>query len=92
VPGAVYDETHWASTRDDYMGLVKEAYRTTDDARRNELVREAATMEYNDGGYLIYSFVKIVDAHSPMVAGALSDFSGVGMSANNARYRKVFFV
>ena len=92
VPGALYDETHWASTRDDYMKLVNEAYRTTDDAKRNELITEASTMEYNDGGYLIYSFEKVVDAYSPKVAGALSDFSGIGMSACNARYRTVYFV
>ncbi len=92
VPGALYDETHWASTRDDYMKLVDEAFRTTDDAKRNELITEASTMEYNDGGYLIYSFEKIADSYSPKVAGALADFSGIGMSANNARYRTVYFV
>ena len=92
VPGALYDETHWASTRKDYMKLVDEAYRTTDDTKRNELITEASTMEYNDGGYLIYSFEKIADAYSPKVAGALADFSGIGMAANNARYRTVYFV
>jgi peptide/nickel transport system substrate-binding protein len=92
VPGALYDETHWGKSRPDYMKLVDEAFRTTDDAKRNELVAEASTMEYNDGGYLIYSFEKIVDAYSPKIAGALADFSGIGMSACCGRYRTVYFV
>jgi peptide/nickel transport system substrate-binding protein len=92
VPGALYDETHWASTRPDYMKLVNEAFKTVDDTKRNELITQAATMEYNDGAYIIYSFEKIVDAYSPKVAGSLPDFSGIGMSANCARYRTIYFV
>ena len=92
VPGALYNETHWAEVTPKYMDLVNEAYRTVDDAKRNELIAEASTMEYNEGGYIVYSFEKLVDAYSPKVAGSLPDFSAIGMAANNARYRTIYFV
>lgn len=92
MPGALYDETHWAATNPKYMALVKEAFKTVDDAKRNELITEAATIEYNEGAYIIYSFDHLVDAYSPTIAGAVADFSGIGMSACNARYRLVYFV
>ena len=92
MPGALYNETHWAATNPEYMALVNEAYTTVDDAKRNELITQAATIEYNEGGYIVYAFDKQVDAFSPKVAGAVPDFSGLGSAANNARYRLVYFV
>ena len=92
MPGALYDETHWGKATPEYQTLVNEAYRTTDDALRNELITQAATMEYEQGGYIVYSFENVLDAYSPKVAGALADFSGIGMSAINDRYRTVYFV
>ena len=92
VPGALYDETHWAKTRPDYMKLVNEAYTTVDEAKRNELITAASTMEYEDGGYIIYAFDNQVDAHSPKIAGGVPDFSGLGSAATNARYRLMYFV
>ena len=92
MPGALYDETHWASTNSKYMSLVKDAFKTVDDAKRNDLIKEASTIEYNQGAYLTYSFEDIVDAYSSKVAGAIPDFSGISMSANNSRFRLVHFV
>jgi peptide/nickel transport system substrate-binding protein len=91
VPGALYDETHWSKTRPDYMELVNEAFTTVDDAKRNELITAASTMEYEDGGYIIYAFDNQVDAHSPKIAGGVPDFSGLGSAATNARYRLMYF-
>ena len=70
VPGALYDETHWAKTNPKYVALVDQAFKTVDDTKRNELVGEAATIEYNTGGYIIYAFDDQVDAHSTKVMGA----------------------
>ncbi|HEX5375432.1 MAG TPA: hypothetical protein VFW48_04660, partial [Solirubrobacterales bacterium] len=92
VPGALYDETHWGETNAKWLALVKEAYTTVDDTKRNELISEAATIEYNEGGYIIYGFDNQVDAYSPKVAGAVPDYSGLGSAAANARYRNVYFV
>ena len=91
VPGALYNETHFAKDGSKYMSLVNEAFKTVDDAKRNELITEASTIEYNEGGYIIYAFENVIDAYSPKVAGAVADFSAIGMSANNARYRNMYF-
>jgi peptide/nickel transport system substrate-binding protein len=91
MPGALYDETHWAKTKPEYMALVKEAYTTVDDTKRNELISEAATIEYNEGGYVIYAFDNQVDAMSAKVKGMVPDYSGLGSCASNARYRLGYF-
>jgi peptide/nickel transport system substrate-binding protein len=73
------------------MTLLNQAYTTVDDTKRNELITQCATMEYNEGGYIIYGFDNQVDAFSPKVAGAVADYSGLGSAAANARYRLVYF-
>jgi len=91
MPGALYDETHWAPTNQKYMDLVNEAMKTVDDAKRNELIAEAATIEYNEGAYIIYAFDNQVDAMAATVNGMLPDYSGLGSCASNARYRLGWF-
>ena len=91
IPGALYDETHWAATNQKYLGLVNEAYKTVDDTKRNALITEASTIEYNEGAYIIYGFDNQVDALAPSVNGMLPDYSGLGSCASNARYRLAWF-
>ena len=91
MPGSLYDETHWAATNQKYMSLVKEAYKTVDDAKRSELITEAATIEYNEGAYIIQAFNNLVDAHAAKVMGMVPDFSGITSSACNGRYRLAYF-
>ena len=91
VPKATYNETHWSEINPEYMTLLNQAYTTVDDTKRNELITQCATMEYNEGGYIIYGFDNQVDAFSPKVAGAVADYSGLGSAAANARYRLVYF-
>ncbi len=90
MPKAFYNETHW--DHPEWLALVEEAYKTVDDATRNGLITQAATIEYNEGGYIIYAFDMQVDAFSKKVAGAVPDFSGLGSAANNSRHRLVYFV
>ncbi len=92
LPKAVYNETHWADQKPEYVELVNQAYKTVDDAARNELISQAATLEYEEGGYIIYAFDNQVDAFSPKVAGAVADFSGLALAACGSRYRLVYFV
>ena len=90
MPDAYYNETHWDNP--EWLKLVEEAFKTVDDAKRNELITQASTIEYNEGGYIIYAFDKQVDAHSTKVAGVIPDVSGLASAANNARYRLAYFV
>ncbi len=91
LPGAFYDETHFYKHYPDWVKIVEQAMATVDETKRNELIAEAATIEHNEGGYIIYMFDNQVDMHSEKVAGAVPDFSGLGSAAANARYRLVYF-
>lgn len=89
MPGAIYNETHWTNAK--WLALVKEAFRTVDDSKRNELITEAGTIEYNEGGYIIHSFAELVDAHASNVMGAVPNRIGLATSACNAIYRTMYF-
>jgi peptide/nickel transport system substrate-binding protein len=87
LPSAPYNETHWKN--DEWQALVEEAFRTPDDAKRNELIGEAATIEYNEGGYIVWSFTTLLDGYSDKLAGFVHDvFLG---SAMGYRYHLVYF-
>jgi len=65
---------------DEWYALVQEAFATVDDAKRNELVREAATIEYNEGGYIIPTFRNLLDAYSDKVVGiTTNDVMGISL-------------
>jgi len=75
MPGAPYNETHWKN--DKWLAIVNEAFRTVDEAKRNELIGEAQTIEYEEGGYIVWSFNNQTDAYSDKVAGLTPDKGGV---------------
>ena len=89
MPKAIYNETHWNDPK--WLALVNQAYKTVDDTKRNDLISQAATIEYNEGGYIIYAFDIQTDAHSDKVMGVVPDYSGLGSAAANARYRLAYF-
>ncbi|MFA4966017.1 MAG: ABC transporter substrate-binding protein [Thermoleophilia bacterium] len=92
LPGAVYDETHFGTNNATWLGIVKDAIATVDDAKRNELIRAAYQLEYDEGGYIIWGFQDIQDAYSDTVAGVVADYSGLSGSAARSRYRLAYFV
>ena len=89
MPGAVYNECHWTNAK--WLALVKEAFKTVDDAKRNELVTEACTIEYNEGGYVIHTFDEQLDAHSNKVMGAVPDVLNYCECACNGNYRTMYY-
>jgi peptide/nickel transport system substrate-binding protein len=89
IPTAPYNECHWRNPR--WEALYTEAVRTVDDAKRNELVTEMETIEYNEGGYIIWSFNVSLDAHSNRLQGLVQDTWGAG-SACRCRYNLMYFV
>lgn len=92
LPGAIYNETHFGDINPAYVSLVEEAFATVDDTKRNELIKQAATLEHEEGGYIVYGFDMQVDALAPNVQGAIPDFSGLASAAGGARYRLVSLV
>ena len=88
MPGAPYNETHWKN--DEWLALVKEAFTTVDDAKRNELVAKAQEIEYNEGGYIVWAWRNQVDAYSPKITGLKKD--PMGMWLGRCDFTEVYFV
>jgi peptide/nickel transport system substrate-binding protein len=65
--GAPYNESHWE--RPDFDKLTNEARRTLDPKKRRELWVAAQQMLWDDGGYIIWGFPQLIDAHSSKVHG-----------------------
>jgi len=87
TPDAPYNETHWQN--DEWYALVQEGFKTVDDAKRNELVKQAATIEYNEGGYIIPTFRNLLDAYSDKVMGITTD-DVMGISLGRWRFKDVW--
>ncbi len=88
TPDAPYNETHWKN--DTWYSLVKEALRTVDDDQRNALVGEAATIEHNEGGYIIPTFKNQLDAYTDKVGGIVTN-DVMGIPLGRWRFREVYF-
>lgn len=65
--GAPYNESHWE--RPDFDKLTNEARRTLDPKKRRELWVAAQKMLYDEGGYMIWGFPQLIDAHAANVHG-----------------------
>jgi peptide/nickel transport system substrate-binding protein len=89
IPGAVYNETHWDDPT--WVALVEEAMKTVDDVKRNELITEASTIEYNSGGNIVWSFNNLLDGYSDKLGGVIPDTWGAE-AANKGRFNLVYFV
>jgi peptide/nickel transport system substrate-binding protein len=90
MPKAFYNECHWTNAK--WLALVEEAFKTVDEAKRNELCREASTIEYYEGANIIPYFLNMVDAHSSKVQGAEPNVNGMGTAACNGQYRGMYLV
>jgi peptide/nickel transport system substrate-binding protein len=84
---AQWDVTKWHD--DEWQKLVDEAWQTTDDAKRNDLVREAMTIEYERGTYIVPYFKDMLDGHSEKVVGLRSEKGGSPL--NDFRYQLLSF-
>jgi peptide/nickel transport system substrate-binding protein len=79
LPGAPFNETHWEDKR--WQGIVAEARRTVDATKRNELIADAAKIQYEEGGYMIWSFNNQVDAFSQKLGGVKPSREGAPLGA-----------
>jgi peptide/nickel transport system substrate-binding protein len=83
-----FNETHW--NHPEFVKLVADARRELDEGKRNEMLHRAQGIEYEEGGYIVWSFSNQVDAHSAKVGGFQTAKSGVPLS--NYGFAKVGFV
>jgi len=86
-PGAPYNECHWEDA--EWQALVDEAFKTPDETKRNDLVRQAMTIEYERGGYIVWQKNVLLDAYSNKLAGVIPDTWG--QSACKNRYNLMYF-
>ncbi len=67
LPGAAYPETDW--DRPAFTKLVESAVANANDDDRKRLLHDAQEMLYDEGGYLIWGFMKNIDATAKHVSG-----------------------
>jgi peptide/nickel transport system substrate-binding protein len=83
-----FNETHW--NHPEFVQLIGDARRELDEGKRTDMLHRAQEIEYEEGGYIVWSFSNQVDAHSAKVGGFQPAKSGVPLS--NYGFAKVGFV
>lgn len=86
-PSAPYSDTYFGDTDAKFRAVCEELYRTTDRARRTELAHQAQALQYEDGAYVVWGFVDMLDAISTKVTGYVTD--PTGYSFGRYDFRKV---
>jgi peptide/nickel transport system substrate-binding protein len=77
LPGAMFNETHWGNEQ--YTKLYNQAVATVDAGLRKEIVHDLMKIDFEDGGYIIPSFNKIVDLLASNVEGLTQARTGYAM-------------
>jgi peptide/nickel transport system substrate-binding protein len=88
LPTAPFNETHWKNAQ--WLKIVEQAFRTPDVTKRNELIGEAQTIEYNEGGLIVWAFNDQTDAYSSKLGGIVPDRGGEPLSSWH--FNKFYFV
>jgi peptide/nickel transport system substrate-binding protein len=93
LPTSPYNETHWPDSADGkYLALYKQALGTVDNAKRAAITHEMQTMEYQNGGYIIWGFSTLLDGYSTKVQGLkLGDKGVLPLNAFGHGYRSIWF-
>ena len=74
LPNSPFNETHWGKGK--FEDLIQQARAELDAAKRKEILVEAQTMQYEEGGYIIPYFSNIIDGYSAKLGGFVEAKSG----------------
>lgn len=74
LPGGSVNETHWDNA--EFNTLAAEMFQTIDADKRCEIQNEMKTVEYNEGGNIIWGFTNALTAYSDKVHGLEPDANG----------------
>jgi len=78
LPSSPYNETHWPDAADaKFKKLYSEALQTVSLKKRTEIVHEMQTLEYDNGGYLVWGFSNFLDGYSTKLGGLIPGDKGV---------------
>jgi peptide/nickel transport system substrate-binding protein len=93
LPTSPYNETHWPDSADSkYLSMYKQALATVDNAKRAAIIHEMQTMEYQNGGYIIWGFSTLLDGYSTKLQGLRQGDKGVlPLNAFGHGYRTLWF-
>jgi peptide/nickel transport system substrate-binding protein len=83
-----FNETHWNDAK--FAQLIAQARAELDEGKRTELLHAAQKLEYDQGGYIVWSFSNQLDAYSAKLGGFQPAKSGVPLT--NYSFGKVGFV
>ncbi len=78
-PDAPWNVTNWDDP--EWNKLVSEAFKTIDEDKRNSLVSEAAKIEHERGGIILWGFKDNFDAYNERVQGFTSYKGGLPLSS-----------
>lgn len=78
MPDAPFNETHWDDP--DYVELVEQSIRETDESARTELIRQAQEILYDRGGLIVWGFANQLDAYQSYLGGLYPNRTGVPLS------------
>jgi len=93
LPSSPYNESHWPDTADKkFLSLYQQALGTVDKTKRKQILHDMQSMEYNNGGYLIWGFSTLLDGYSSKVQGVKQGDKGVlPFNAFGHGYRTIWF-
>jgi peptide/nickel transport system substrate-binding protein len=74
LPNSPFNETHWNDAQ--FQKLIQQARAELDATKRNQIIGQAMTIEYNTGGYIIPYFSNQIDAYSSKLTGFVEARSG----------------
>ena len=93
LPTSPYNETHWPDAANKkFLALHTEALQTVDRNKRFAIEHEMQTLEYNNGGYIIWGFSNFLDGYSTKLAGLKPGDKGVlPLNGFGHGYRTIWF-
>ena len=93
LPTSPSNDTHWPDKANKrFLALYRQAQGTLDTTKRTAIIHEMQTMEYEHGGYIIWSFSELLDGYSTRVRGLKTGDRGVlPLNGFGRGYRTIWF-
>ena len=94
LPNSPYNETHWPPKSGDgsnFEDLYKEALSATDEGKRNDIMHEMQTLEYDIGGYIIPFFNNLIDGYAANVSGFTPSKGTLNLASFGHGFRTIWF-
>jgi peptide/nickel transport system substrate-binding protein len=94
LPNSPYNETHWPPKSGDgsnFEDLYKEALSATDEGKRNDIMHEMQTLEYDIGGYIIPFFNNLIDGYGANVSGFTPSKGTLNLASFGHGFRTIWF-